>query len=713
MAPETGDAGSAQAAQDATTWYLVGVDVGGTFTDCVIVDSGGRVASGKVLTRKDDRSRSFFEAVEEAAAGFGLSLSELFARAQGVAHGTTTGTNALLTRTGGRVGLLTTSGHRDMTHFMKGSGRLAGTPPERVLDLPNTDKPDPLVPKRLIREVVERIDFEGEVIVPLDEHSVREALRELVTQGVDAIAVSLLWAPLNDVHERRVVEIVREEAPELFVCSAAELSPRVGEFERTMTGIINAYIGGLMTRYVGELDRGAAENGFTGQLLYTQCAGGAITGAEVVRAPIRTVHSGPVSGTLGSAFLAERMGESNVIVTDMGGTSFDVSIVRDGGPEVREVAEVERFEVAMPMVFLDTIGAGGGSIAWIDDAGGLQVGPQSAGAEPGPACYGRGGTAPTVTDADVVLGVIDPDNFLHGRMRLDRDAAVAAIQPIADHLGLSVPAAAAGISRIIDAKMADLLRRMSVLRGLDPTDFVCFAYGGGGPVHAGAYARDVGVKSLVVPMMAVAPLWSAFGAAISDVRHVYQRWENHPMPADPGEVTRVFEDLEAQAGATLTSEGFGPERQVLERYARMKYNAQLYDVEVPMPHGPLRDEHLAAALEDFARIYDELHGEGAGYREGGARITAFAVRARGLTDTPPLTGRAARASAQAPVRTSRPVYWAEKGDFLDTPVIRMSAPVVTEELSGPMLIELPDTVAVLRPGQFAHIDELGSLVITL
>jgi len=688
--------------------YIIGVDIGGTFTDAAIIAPGGSVTTGKAPTRPADRARSFFESIEDAAAKLGVSLDDVLAGCERLVHGTTAGTNALITRTGADVGLITTAGFRDMTHFMNGTGRMIGLPIDMVLDFPNTDKPDPVVPRRRIVEIQERVDFEGDVIVPLDEESVRAAARQLRDEGVDAVAVSLMWAPRYDGHERRVMEILAEELPDVFFSQAADLSARVGEYQRTMTSVLNAYIGPMMRKYVDAIEREAAVRKYRGRILYTQCAGGAITADEAKQAPIRTVHSGPVSGTIGSAFLAAHMDEPNLIVTDMGGTSFDVSIIRDLAPDVREVSIVERFEIALPMVFLDTIGAGGGSIARIDDAGGLQVGPQSAGADPGPACYGRGGIRPTVTDADVVLGVIDPDNFLHGKLRLDRDAAVAAIKTVAEPLGLGVEEAAAGINRIIDSKMADLLRRMSVMRGLDPRDFVCFAYGGSGPAHAGSFAREAGVKRLVVPLLHVAPVWSAFGAAIADVAHVHQRWDVVEMPAPLEVVNGIYVELEQKAREQLREEGFTDDRIELQRYARLKYSVQAYDVEVPVPAGALGERELLAVEEEFHRIYDELHGKGSGYREGGSKITGFVVRSRAVTDPPEISHGGGARSVE---RLTRPVYWAEEGRYVDTPVIRSDGAVLDEALEGPLLIELPDTVVVIRPGQSARFDELGSLVL--
>jgi len=686
-----------------TTPYAVGVDIGGTFTDCAIVGPDGSVRTGKVPTRPDDRARSFFEAIAEAAAKFELSLDDVLSRCDRLVHGTTTGTNALITRGGARVGLLTTAGHGDAIRIMKGAGRLAGVSGERMLDLAGSTKPTPLVARHDVVEVVERVDFAGDVVVPLDEESVEVGLDRL--DGIDALTVSLLWSVRNDAHEQRIVELARRRRPDWFVTAASDVAAQVGEYERTMTGVVNSYIGPLMSGYVDGIEREAGEHGFAGRILYAQCAGGTITAEEARRAPIRTVHSGPVMGTLGSAFLAERMGEPNVIVTDMGGTSFDVSVIRDGRPDLRESSVLERFEIALPMVYVDSIGAGGGSIAWLDESGGLQVGPQSAGAAPGPACYGKGGTEPTVTDADVVLGVVDPDGFLHGAAPLDRDAAERAIARLAGRLGLDLHETAAGINRIVDSKMADLLRRMSVLRGLDPREFACFAYGGMGPVHAGAVAREVGVRRLVVPLPHVAPVWSAFGATVADVIHIYQRPKRLPMPADPADLEAVFAELETQGREVLLAEGFDADRIEVRRSLRLKYSAQVYDVEVPLPDkNPLDVSRIA---DDFARVYETLHGEGSGHPEGGSEITGFVVRARGVS-APPVLASPPAASA---TRGSRRVYWQELGGFAETPVVHLGEGRLDEGLEGPLLLELPDTVVVVRPGQQAVFTDLGSLVI--
>jgi N-methylhydantoinase A len=693
------------------TTYAIGVDIGGTFTDCVALRNDGVVFTAKVLTEPRDRSASFFGAIAAVADEMGLTARQILERCDRLIHGTTTGTNAIVARDGATVGLLTTSGHGDVMFLMKGSGRTAGLPPEELLNIVATVKPEPLVARRLIREVAERTDLDGDVVVVLDEAEARDAVRALVAEGVESIAISLLWSIKNADAEHRLRDIVQEIAPDVYACCGSDLSARVGEYERTAVAAMNAYIGPLMNRYVDAIELGIADRGYSGQVLYTQCAGGAITGREARDAPIRTLQSGPVSGIVGSVFLGEHLGYDNVIAADMGGTTFDVSVIHRGVPLAKDVSMFERYELALPMLDVESIGAGGGSIAWIDDSGRLQVGPRSAGAEPGPACYGRGGIEPTVTDADVVLGIISPEAFFGGNMSLDRGAAEAAIGRLADRLGLGLYETAAGINRIVDAKMSDLIRRMSVLRGFDPRDFVCFAFGGGGPVHAGAVARAIGLREIVVPLLDVAPVFSAFGAATADVTHVYQDPRALDMPAPAHAINETFAVLEQAAREALQSEGFGDREIVCARSVRMKHRAQIHDVEVPVDAGVLTDADVSAIDDNFTRIYEERYGQGAGFREAGVHITGFQVRASGLTYKPKLADQE-QGTARIE-RSERPVYWTERGGFVETPVLRMTAGTLADEVVGPALIELPNTVVVIRPDQTASSDIVGNLVVRL
>jgi N-methylhydantoinase A len=695
-----------------STRYAIGVDIGGTFTDCVVVDEAGTITTAKVPTTPDDRSAGFFGSIDRAADKLGVTSTALLADCDRIVHGTTTGTNAIVSREGAVVGLLTTAGHRDVMYLMKGGGRTSGLPADDLLHLPTTDKPDPLVPKSLIAEVNERVDLDGDVIVPLDEDHALEAIERLKEAGAEAVAVSFIWSVKNPDNERRVAELARKELPDTFVTSASDLVARVGEYERTTTAVMNAYIGPLMVRYVEAIRAGAASRGYRGRVLFAQCAGGAITVEEAQAAPIRTVQSGPVAGIVSSELLARRLGEPNVIAADMGGTTFDVSVIRSGVALERHVSNFQRYDLALPMLDVESIGAGGGSIAWIDGSGRLNVGPRSAGADPGPVCYGHGGTEPTTTDADVVLGIIDPDSFLHGRMPLDRDAAERAIARLAAPLGLSIEETAAGISRIVDSKMADLIRRMSVLRGFDPRLFVCFAFGGGGPVHASAVAAEAGIGRVIVPLPEVAPLWSALGAVASDVSHVYQDPREYVLPVSGAELTAGFDRLESLARETLEDEGFSPDAVELRRSVRMKYVMQVHDVEVPVKAGSIDDEGVARIDADFDTTYEQLYGRGAGYRQGGVQITGLQIRATSPTAKPTFPTRP-RVDRSAVATTSRPVYWSETGGRIDTDVVTISDECVDDTFEGPTLLELPDTVIVVRPGQSARFDELGNVVIDI
>lgn len=687
--------------------YVIGVDIGGTFTDCVVYAPDGTMTGAKSPTTPKNRAIGFFDAIERAAEKLGMTLRELLEGSERIVHGTTAGTNAIVARDGAVTGLITTAGHGDIMFLMGGGGRTSGLPADQALHVPSTDKPEPLVPKRLIATVPERIDVDGDVIVPLDEAAAREAIRHLVEdEGAESLAISLMWAVKNPQHERRLRELVAEVAPDVFVSCGSDLVEQVGEYERTTTTVMNAYIGPIMLRYIDAIEQGAAERGFPHRVLFAQCAGGAITGEEAKAAPIRTVQSGPVAGIVSSQMLAQRIDTQNVLLADMGGTTFDVSVIRNGQGMRRNVSTFQRYELALPMLDVESVGAGGGSIAWVDASGRLNVGPKSAGAVPGPACYDMGGTDATVTDADVVLGIIDPERFLSGRMSIKPELAEAAIGRIAEQLGLGLLETAAGINRIVDSKMADLLRRMSVLRGLDPRKFHLYAFGGGGPVHSPEVARQAGIKHVVVPLPAIAAMWSALGAAVADVTHVYQEPRGFELPVGADELEGIFAALEKRATETVSEQGLSALPASIARSLRVKYQMQVHDVEVSVP-----GEITAADAEDigerFNAIYAELFGPDAGYREGGAEITSLHVQYHGLTAKPEL--REVAPGAGSVERTSRRVFWTESGGVVDTQVIRLDGGAVEGTIEGPALIELPDTVVSIRPGMSARFDRFGNL----
>lgn len=683
--------------------YHVGTDIGGTFTDCVIVDEQGSITTGKSPSTPDDFSRGFFDSIGTAAEKLGLDLDGLFASAQILVHSTTAATNAVVERRGARVGLIATRGHGEAILIMRGGGRSKGREVDDLLQIHRTYKPDPLVPAKMIREVTERIDCHGDVIVKLDEDDVRAAVRDLATQQVDAVAISLLWGFLNPAHERRVREIVEDEAPELFVSCSHEISPTIGEYYRTVGTAINAYIGPLMSSYVGRLADGASDQGYAKPVLFGQAVGGTIPVAEVKRRPLYTLDSGPVSGVVASTYLAQATGYRNVIGADMGGTTFDVSLIVDGEPRRRETTNLEGYELFLPMLDVQSIGAGGGSIARLDPASQtIKVGPQSAGADPGPVCYGRGGVEPTVTDADVVLGVINPERFLGGRRRLDRDAAFRSLEELGRGVGLSAEEAAAGVTQIVDNRMADKIHRLTAYGGYDVADFVIFAFGGASAAHAGAFARELGVRTVVIPLGNSASVLSALGTVCGDVAHIVDRSVRYVAPLGMDAIEAEFRELEEAATRQLVAEGFSPEEIELDRYVALKYGAQVFDLELPVAAG----EGGEAIVARFERAYRERFGRDSGYAPAGIQLTRIRLQSRGRLPKPQI---ARGESARGEQLGTRQVWWSERGGYVETPIFAQLGP---ERVAGPLICELSDTTVVVRPGQTIERDAFGNLVLT-
>src|SRR5271154_3956453 len=511
--------------------YLVGVDIGGTFTDCVVIDEAGTVTTSKSPSTPDNFARGMIDAIAAAAESLGLAPHMLYRDTALLSHGTTVGTNAVVQKRGAKVGLITTRGHNDVIHIMRGSRGVSSRDLRQVVHFPDSSKPAPLVPKRLIEGVSERVDCFGKVVVPLNEVEAEAAIERLLAQNVESIAICFLWSFLYPDHERRVRDMALKMKPGLFVTCSADLVPKWGEYERTTATAINAYIGPLASGYLKSLDGQLQGLGYKQPLQITQCGGGTISVEKAVAAPLLTLDSGPVSGVTGSLYLGQAMGYPDIITTDMGGTSFDVGIISAGKPAFSFSSNVNQYEYFIPKVDIQAIGAGGGSLVRIDEkTKSIRVGPESAGAVPGPVCYGRGGTVPTVTDADVVLGYIDPDAFAGGKMKLDKKKADAAIEAMGKRLGMTALECAAGIDKIVEFQMADIIRKMTVGKGFDPRDFVLFAFGGAGPVHAGVFSRELGVKKGVVPQRETASTWCAFGAASADVLHIHERVDIQATP---------------------------------------------------------------------------------------------------------------------------------------------------------------------------------------
>src|ERR671918_2332353 len=430
--------------------YLVGVDIGGTFTDCAIVDRAGKLLTTKVPSTPADFSRGMMDALDAGAQALGIELERFCRDIALLSHGTTVGTNTIIQKKGARVGLITTRGHEDAIHIMRGSRGYGGRDIRKVVHFPETSKPAPIVPKRLIRGVSERVDCFGDIVVSLNEKEAEAAIESLIAEGVQAIAICFLWSFRNPVHEQRVKALVEKISPDIFVTCSVDIAPKWGEYERVTATALNAYLRPVMTGYLNRLDRTLTGLGYQHGLQIAQCGGGTVPVARAGEAPLLTLDSGPVSGVTASMFLGAAMGEKNVITTDMGGTSFDVSIIYEGKPAYSFISNTDQYEYFLPKVDLQAIGAGGGSLVRVQpEKRTMTVGPDSAGAFPGPVCYRRGGTVPTVTDAQLVLGYLDAENFAGGRMTLDRDAAFCAIEALGKSIGLSAMETAAGICRIV------------------------------------------------------------------------------------------------------------------------------------------------------------------------------------------------------------------------------------------------------------------------
>jgi N-methylhydantoinase A len=500
--------------------YL-GIDIGGTFTDLVLMDERGGISTAKALSTPGKLEAGVFNAVEVAASARGITAADLLSQVKTFGHGTTQATNALIERTGAVTGLITTRGFGDTLGLQRLMGFTAHLSAGELGWYSRRRYPDPIIPGALTREIAERIDYAGTVLRPLDEEGVRRAVEEFTDLGVETFAVTFLWSFRNEAHERRAGEIIREMRPDAYVSLSCDLAPIMGEYERTATTALNSYLAPRVVSYLERMEGLLEERGFRGTFHILNSAGGVMPAKEAARQPVQLLASGPAGGVLGSLQLAAALGCRNVITTDMGGTSFDVGLIVDGKPLISAGHEAGGYHLNKPTIDIRAIGAGGGSIARVE-SGLLRVGPESAGANPGPVCYGRGGRRVTVTDADVALGIISPDNFLGGRMRADRDAAINAIgEQIAVPLGLTVERAAAGIRGVVDAHMSDTLREVTVGRGYDPRDFVLFAYGGAGPVHCSAFAAELGVPRIVIP--ATSMVHSAYGALASDIHQSAER----------------------------------------------------------------------------------------------------------------------------------------------------------------------------------------------
>ena len=706
----------------------LGVDIGGTFTDLVVIDDAtGTARVGKVLTTAKDPAHGVEEGIHALLDEAGVRSDAVRA----VVHGTTLATNALIERKGAKTALLTTEGFRDALEIRR-EGRYD------MYDL-FIDPPPPLVPRHLRREVPERLLADGSILKTLDEAAARRALAELAREGVEALAICLLHAYVNPAHERRLSEIAREVSPGLSVSCSSEVVPEIREYERASTTCANVYVAPLMARYLEDLERRLAALGIDGQLYIMQSSGGTALPPLARRLPVRLVESGPAAGALAAAQAARERHEPKLLSFDMGGTTAKACVIDDGAPLVGrefEVARADRFKkgsglpIRVPVIELIEIGAGGGSIARVDRMGLLKVGPDSAGADPGPACYTLGGRHPTVTDADLLLGYLDAEFFLGGRMRLDREAAHRVVgEHVARRLGLDVTGAAWGIHRVVNENMAAAARIHGIERGRDLRQYPLFAFGGAGPVHCWQVAKILKVPRILIPFGAGA--MSAYGLlaaplAFDFVRTGRQRLDRADWPA----INRLFAEMEEEGRALLARAGVAPADIHISRIAEMRHAGQGHEVECAMPLGALSTESLPTITASFENAYRTLYHR----LPHGVPIEALNWRLT-VSGPQPSTGLSRRsepgralirppsvhASRTAPTTTgsaratkgARQAYFAEVGGFVETPVYDRYALHAGAEFAGPAIVEERESTAVVGPGARCRVDDGFGLVVEI
>ncbi len=678
--------------------WRVGVDSGGTFTDvCLFDDASGRVEVWKVSSTPDDPSRGISQGVEEGTGGVGAAVADVAY----FGHGTTVGTNALIQHRGARTGLITTEGFRDLLEI----GRQKR--PD-LYDL-QADKPEVLIARDLRLEVPERVLFDGRIETALDERAVREAARALRAAGVQAVAVAFLYGFVRPEHEAAVLRIVAEEFPEAFACASHGVAPEFREYERLSTVVVNAYLGPVMQGYIRRLGERLAALGLTVPPHLTQSNGGVIGFEQAGRMPVRTVLSGPSTGVIAAQEVGRMAGIGNIITFDMGGTSTDVALLQDGVCRLATEAVVHGYPIKAPMLDIHTVGAGGGSIAYVDSGGLLKVGPRSAGAFPGPVCYGNGNEEPTVTDANVVLQTLNPAYLLGGRMRVDQALAKSAIQRLADQLGMDLMATAQGILSVVTANMARAIRVISVQRGHDPRDYTLAAFGGAGPLHAARLARELDISRILVPRYP--GILCAMGLLLTDLRADFATTRLTTLGhAALDDMSGAFADLTRQAEGWFAAEHIGLTARRITRTVDMRYAGQNYEIAVPVPEGPVGPATLDALADGFARAHERLYGFVA---EGEpVQLVTFRVEATGLVRKAEFRRLAERGpDAAAAMVGSREVWLAEEARFVTCPVYDRARLDAGNRIAGPAIVEQMDATTVVLPGMTARVDAYANLIL--
>ncbi len=697
------------------------IDVGGTFTDAFIVDAEGEYATGKAPSTPGDLARGFFSAINAAASTWGMDVDEVLSSLKVLGYGSTVVLNAILTRSGVTPGLLITKGFEGILLMERGKQTWLDLERQARLHPVTHRHNEQLVPRRLIRGVGGRIDCFGRDVVPLNEEEARRGAEELIDAGVDVIVICFLWSFANPAHERRAAEICAEVARhrrrEVRVVPSIDVSPVIRELPRLNATVLEAYTGDLARGAFRDMQARLEKRGFTGQLQVMQSAGGLAPAVHVKS--VDTIQSGPAGGVIGGRYVGDLYGFENLITTDVGGTSFDVGLVTEGFINVNREPSVARMLLGVPMIEILSIGAGGGTIARVDPlTSRLEVGPESAGAEPGPACYGRGGVRPTVTDADLVLGYLNPGYFIGGRIELDVEAARTAIhRSIGEPLGMSVEEAAEGIRTIADAKMRDAISGLIATRGFDLSDYHLLAFGGAGPSHVAGYAEGLSLAGIMVfPFSAV---FSAFGAASADYEHHYLRALNVVVPTDVGDeeklslgsrLTEAWDELRSQAVEQMVHEGFDRALVRVRPLAMIRYGRQLNDLIVTSPVAAIRSvEEWDRLIQAFERLYERIYARAAKYPQSGYEILEVGMVAYAEKTSPKLRSEALapKAPRRDTVKGTRQAWFG--GGWTEAPLYELAVLRPGNEVAGPSIVEDPTTTLVVPPGKRIRLDEYRTI----
>lgn len=694
--------------------YVVAIDIGGTGTDCVVVDSAGAVTLGKAFSTPPDFATGILDSVTSAAEPLGLTRAELLARTTLFLHSTTVAENAVVDGTLATGGLIVSEGFEDTLFSMRGGyGRWSGLTEEGKRNPIDTDKPDPIIPRSLIRGVRGRTDAQGRVRAAVNPGQVEQALHELLAEGAEAIGVSLMWSITNPETEDAVAEVVRRVCPQAFFSASRELAPIVGEYERTSTVALNVRLGPVVRKYLDSLAEGLRAEGFVGVLLVMQAYGGLLPFDKAAQSPVGMIESGPVAGLVGSKSLGELIGTHNIIAADMGGTTFKVGVVRDGLIEYQRESMVLRYHYALPKMDVVSLGLAGGSIISVDPrAGTPQIGPRSAGSYPGPVVYQHGGEDPTVVDVDAILGYLNPDFFFGGRESLGMEPARRVFEAkVAKPLGMDTLEAASAMYKLANSLFHDLLHKTTVQRGLDPRDFSLFSFGGTAGMHVAAYAEELGTPQIVIPYSA--SVHGAFGLITADIAHEDQVTQPMQLPVDPAELAGIYRRLEERMVAQLAEEGFSGETARLQRAVDMRYRRQVHILTVPVDSdGPLDQQRIDATVERFEALYREKYGQESAYREAGIEMVSFRLRGEGAVRKPQFRHSDIGDSDAAHAIVKRVEAWVPIADEMrevdgyDFDLLNPG-----NAFTGPAVIWTPITTVVVAEGQHAHVDEYKNLVI--